>query len=158
MPVIEHEISIHAPIHLCFDLARNVEAHVASTGRTRERAVAGVTSGLLENSDTVTWEAVHFGVRQRLTAQITEMNPPSDFTDIMVKGAFHSFEHRHQFFEVGNGTIMRDTFQYKSPFGAIGRLADRLFLERYMRRFIEFRAHELKRMAEKQALVQEEQT
>ena len=42
MPVIEHEISIHAPIHLCFDLARNVEAHIASTGRTRERAVAGV--------------------------------------------------------------------------------------------------------------------
>ncbi|WP_046174171.1 SRPBCC family protein [Domibacillus indicus] len=149
MPVIHCRTYIHAPIHICFDLARDVEAHVQSTAGTRERAVGGVTSGLMKKGDTVTWEAVHFGIRQRLTAQITAMNPPYEFTDIMIKGAFHSFTHHHQFLQSGNGTVMEDTFQYKSPLGLLGKMADRLFLERYMRAFIAGRAQELKSMAER---------
>lgn len=148
MPTIQHEIRIDAPIHICFDLARNVEAHVRSTARTKERAVGGVTSGLLKADDTVTWEAFHFGIRQRLTARITEMNPPYEFTDVMVKGAFQSFTHHHKFFRNGEGTVMKDTFQYKSPLGLAGKIADWLFLEKYMRNFIVTRACELKRMAE----------
>ena len=66
----------------------------------------------------------------------------------MVKGAFHSFTHTHDFIESGTGTVMKDTFSYKSPFGVLGVLADRLFLEKYMRDFIVTRAKELKRIAE----------
>jgi len=36
---------------------------VASTARSREAAVAGTTSGLLELGDEVTWEARHLGIR-----------------------------------------------------------------------------------------------
>lgn len=107
-----------------------------------------MTTGLMENGDTVTWEAVHLGVRQRLTAKIIEMDRPHKFTDVMVKGAFHSFTHTHEFIESGTGTLMKDTFSYKSPFGIIGKIADRLFLERYMKNFITDRAKELKRIAE----------
>ncbi|GED15679.1 SRPBCC family protein [Aneurinibacillus migulanus] len=86
MPVIEHMIEIHAPIGVCFDLARHVEVHTKTVGKTRERAVAGITEGLLQLGDTVTWEAIHFGIRQRLTAKIIEMDPPYRFIDVMVKG------------------------------------------------------------------------
>ncbi|WP_342614427.1 hypothetical protein [Peribacillus frigoritolerans] len=68
--------------------------------------------------------------------------------DIMVKGAFHSFVHTHQFIEESGGTIMMDKFQYESPFGPIGVLADKLFLEKYMREFIISRAKALKKIAE----------
>ncbi|MCM3744354.1 SRPBCC family protein [Sporosarcina luteola] len=148
MPIIEYEIYVDAPIHICFDLTRNVEVHTQTTTKTKERAIAGVTTGLMENGDTVTWEAVHLGVRQRLTAKIIEMDRPHQFTDVMVKGAFHSFTHTHEFVESGTGTIMKDTFAYKSPFGIIGKIADRLFLEKYMKNFIADRAKELKRIAE----------
>ncbi|MCG7343639.1 SRPBCC family protein [Sporosarcina sp. ACRSL] len=148
MPIIEHEIHINAPIHICFDLARDVDVHTETTAKTNERAIAGVTTGLMENGDTVTWEAVHLGVRQRLTAKIMKMDRPHKFTDVMVKGAFHSFTHTHEFVESGTGTIMKDTFSYKSPFGVIGKIADRLFLEKYMTNFIVDRANELKRIAE----------
>lgn len=120
-----------------------------TTSKTKERAIAGVTSGLMEQGDTVTWEATHLRVRQQLTAKIIEMNKPYQFTDVMVKGAFHSFTHTHEFIERGSGTIMRDTFSYKSPLGILGVLADKLFLEKYMRNFIKNRAKELKRIAEK---------
>lgn len=149
MPIIEYEIHINAPIHTCFDLTRNVEVHTETTAKTKERAIAGVMTGLMENGDTVTWEAVHLGIKQRLTAKIIEMDRPYTFTDVMVKGAFHSFTHKHEFIESGTGTIMKDTFSYKSPFGFIGKIADRLFLERYMRKFIADRANELKKIAER---------
>lgn len=148
MPLIEHEQFMKAPIELCFDLARNVEVHTQTTSQTKEKAVGGVTEGLLEEGDIVTWEAVHLGVKQRLTAKITQMEKPSGFVDIMVKGAFHSFEHTHQFIEKDGGTLMIDRFQYKSPFGPLGILADKLFLESYMRRFIASRAEALKEMVE----------
>ncbi|MDN4606158.1 SRPBCC family protein [Sporosarcina highlanderae] len=148
MPTIKHEIHINAPIHICFDLARNVDVHTETTAKTKERAIGGVTTGLMEKGDTVTWEAVHFGIKQKLTAKVIEMNKPYNFTDVMVKGAFHSFIHTHEFIESGTGTIMKDTFSYKSPFGILGIIADRLFLEKYMKRFISDRANELKRIAE----------
>lgn len=104
----------------------------------------------MENGDTVTWEATHLGVRQKLTAKIIKVERPSTFTDVMVKGAFHSFTHTHEFTESGTGTIMKDTFSYTSPLGILGVIADRLFLEKYMRNFIVNRAVELKKIAENQ--------
>lgn len=148
MPIIHHEIFIHAPITVCFDLARNIDVHIQTTGKTNERAVAGVTSGLIEKGQTVTWEATHLGVRQKLTAKITEMDRPYRFVDVMVKGAFHSFTHTHEFVESGTGTIMKDIFSYKSPLGVVGIIADKLFLERYMREFIVSRAEGLKIISE----------
>lgn len=44
--------------------------------------------------------------------------------------------------------MMIDEFQYKSPLGLFGILADKLFLEKYMRNFIVSRAEELKKIAE----------
>ncbi|WP_198936743.1 SRPBCC family protein [Domibacillus epiphyticus] len=77
--------------------------HTKTTSNTKETVVGGVTEGLLEQGDYVTWEAIHFGVKQRVTAKITEMDPPYTFTDVMVKGAFHSFIHIHEFIENGKG-------------------------------------------------------
>lgn len=148
MPIIKHQQFIHAPVDLCFDLARNVDIHTETTARTKEKAVGGITQGLLEKGDTVTWEATHFGIRQRLTAEVTHMEKPTVFVDILVKGAFKSFTHTHQFLEEKGGTLMIDTFEYQSPFGPIGLIADKLFLEKYMTDFIISRAKELKKIAE----------
>lgn len=149
MPFINHEQFIKAPIDLCFDLARNVSVHTQTTYKTNEKAVDGVTEGLLELGDTVTWEATHFGIRQKLTAKLIFMEKPNKFIDIMIKGAFHSFIHTHQFIEKNGGTILIDEFEYKSPFGLLGKLVDLLFLEKYMQRFIRTRAEQIKKIAEK---------
>lgn len=148
MPIIKHKQFIQAPVDVCFDLARNVDIHTETTAKTKEKAINGVTQGLLEKGDTVTWEATHFGIKQRLTAKVIHMEKPTVFVDIMVKGAFRSFTHTHQFKEEKGGTIMIDTFEYTSPFGPIGVIADKLFLEKYMTNFISSRAKELKKIAE----------
>jgi len=139
---------VAAPPARCFDLARDVELHQRSTAASRERAVAGRTTGLLGAGDEVTWEATHFGVRQRLTSRITEFDPPRRFVDEMVRGAFARFRHEHQFLSVPEGTDMVDIFDYTAPLGPLGRLADGLFLRRYMTALLRERNAYLKRAAE----------
>ena len=146
--VIRLETRILAPIDLCFDLARDIDIHIKSTQKTREKAVAGVTSGLINLGEEVTWEATHFGIRQRLTSRVTIFDRPRHFRDSQVKGIFRRFDHDHFFSEDGGATIMRDVFDYQSPLGWLGRCADSLFLKAYLSRFLRARAVVIKEAAE----------
>ena len=117
MTTIRLRTAIDAPVERWFDLARSVDLHLRSTSRTRERAVAGVTRGLLGKGDRVTWEAVHFGLRWRMTVRITRFEPPTRFVDEMVRGPFRAMRHVHDFERRGRGTLMRDSFRYVLPLG-----------------------------------------
>ncbi|HLY32815.1 MAG TPA: hypothetical protein VKQ36_17460 [Ktedonobacterales bacterium] len=63
MPTIQLETFIAATPERCFDLSLNVDEHRQSMAHTHERPIAGVTVGILHLGDTVTWEAVHFGIK-----------------------------------------------------------------------------------------------
>ena len=151
MPRIELTTRIAAPVQRCFDLARSVELHVRSTSATGECAIAGKTTGLLAFGDRVTWRARHFGIWQTLTSRISAFDRPAYFRDSMVRGAFRRLDHDHFFTEDTGGTVMRDVFEYCAPLGPLGWLAERLFLTRYLRRFLETRNQELKTVAESSA-------
>ena len=152
VPRIELTIHIAAPRDWCFDLARSVELHTRSTASTGERAIAGRTSGLLALGDEVTWRARHFGVWQTLTSRITAYERPAFFRDSMVRGAFARLDHEHHFADDGRGgTVMRDLFDFAAPFGALGWVAERLILTRYLSRSLEARNREIKLVAESDA-------
>jgi ligand-binding SRPBCC domain-containing protein len=148
MPTIYLETYIEAPIDRCFDLALSVDLHQHPVARTQERAIAGVTSGVMHLGDTVTWEAVHFGVRQHLTTQITAYERPYRFTDEMLRGAFHSLTHVHEFLPRAAGTLIVDRFSFRAPLGPLGWIAGQMVLTRYMRRLLLTRNQFLKQMAE----------
>lgn len=151
MPVIRLETFIKADQKIVFDLARSIDLHQISTAHTHERAIAGKTSGLIELGESVTWEAKHFGIVQQLTSKITEMQSPDYFADEMVSGAFKSFKHQHIFEAKGGETIMTDVFDYISPYGILGKVADWLFLKRYMTDLLVQRNHIIKEHAEHQS-------
>jgi ligand-binding SRPBCC domain-containing protein len=148
MPMIQLDTRIEAPRERVFDLARSIDAHMASTEGTHERAIGGRTSGLIEMGETVTWEARHFGVRQRLTVSVTSMDRPHVFSDEMVSGAFALMKHTHRFLPDGTGTVMRDEFHFSAPLGFLGRIVEWLFLTRYMTGFLRARSQALKKIAE----------
>ncbi|WP_316930898.1 SRPBCC family protein [Lacinutrix jangbogonensis] len=149
MPLIELETKINADIQTVFDLSRNIDFHKESQEHANEKAVAGKTSGLIELNEWVTWEAVHFGVKQQLTSKITVFESPNYFVDEMVSGTFKSFKHEHIFASDGEQTIMIDKFYFQSPFGILGKLANTLFLKRYMTNLLTIRNLLLKQKAEK---------
>jgi len=139
---------IAAPPALCFDLARDIDFHVRSLADTGERAVAGRTAGLIGLGESVTWEARHLGVRQRLTSEVTAFDRPTYFRDEMTAGAFRAFAHDHRFEATDGGTVMTDDVVFRSPLGPLGWLVDRLFLTGYLRRLLEGRCRAIQREAE----------
>lgn len=137
---IRLETIIEAPAAACFDLSASVDAHTASMSASGERAVGGVTSGVMRLGDTVTWRARHFGIVFRLTAVITEHEYPSRFVDVQQRGPFRRWRHQHSFQALEAGqTRMTDDVEFQSPLGLLGRAVDRLVLGRYLTRVLQQR-------------------
>lgn len=151
MALITLETIIDAPRERVFDLSRSIDVHQDAAVATDEKAIAGVMAGLLGADEEVTWQARHFGIVQRLRVRMTRFDRPAHFQDTMLKGAFRSMKHDHWFEERDGKTVMTDRFEFVAPFGVCGRIAERFFLTRYMRRFIEERNAVLKQIAESNA-------
>jgi ligand-binding SRPBCC domain-containing protein len=133
--IVETEIA--APPERCFLLSLSVDLHVVSTAQTGERAVAGVTHGLIGLGETVTWRGRHFGIMLQHETLITKYDRPRHFQDVMVRGMFRSFVHDHYFVTAGSdATLMRDELRFSAPLGLLGLIAERLILRRYLTRFL----------------------
>jgi ligand-binding SRPBCC domain-containing protein len=87
-------------------------------------------------------------VTQALTSKITVFDRPRHFRDEMTRSAFARLCHDHYFEPTANGTRIVDVFDFTAPLGLLGRAADRLFLARYLRTFLEERGRALKQFAE----------
>src|SRR5690606_18217893 len=121
MTTLYLETFIKSPLEKVFDLSRSVDHHLISASPTREKAVAGKTTGLLELNQWVTWKGKHFGVWLKHTSILTEFESPVYFVDKMQRGHFKFMEHHHTFKHHGQGTLMIDNFNYEVPCGFIGK-------------------------------------
>ena len=148
MTTIHLRTEINAPIQTVFDLNRNIDIHKLSTSRSNETAIAGTTSGLINQGETVTWRGKHFGIYLTHKSLIPEMEFPNYFIDEMIEGRFKKFKHRHDFIEEGNKTIMIDTIEYLTPFGIFGKLFDKAVLKNHLFNFIKERNDFIKKIAE----------
>jgi ligand-binding SRPBCC domain-containing protein len=132
----------------CFLLCLNVDLHMDSTAETRERAIEGVTRGLIGYGESVTWEGRHFGFMLRHTSKVVKYEAPGFFQDVMTRGMFKSFEHDHHFEEVAGETLMQDELRFAAPFNFLGVLAERLVLRDYFAGFLAERNACIKQVAE----------
>jgi len=148
MPVITIDTEIYNDIEICFDLSRSIDLHQISTSKTNEIAIDGRTSGLISLGETVTWQATHFGIRQKLKSIISAYDRPYHFRDEQVKGAFKNFTHDHYFEFRDNKTFVKDIFEFESPFGLIGKAFNSLILTKYMTDFLTKRNLVIKGFAE----------
>ena len=139
-----------APIERVFDLSRSINLHQISTASTNEKAIDGVMNGLINKNETVTWQAKHLFKTRRFTSKITEMISPDFFIDEMIKGDFKSFHHEHHFKTAENGTIMIDLVNCESPYGAIGKIVNSIFLTSYIEKLLKKRNAVIKDYAETQ--------
>jgi ligand-binding SRPBCC domain-containing protein len=148
MSTIHLTTFIAAPIQRVFDLSRSINLHKISTAQTNEEAIAGVTTGLINHGETVTWRAKHLFKTRELTTIISAMQTPTMFIDEMQKGDFKSMKHEHHFKQIDNGTIMIDILTFESPYGIIGKWFNKLYLKNYLQKFIVQRNAVIKQYAE----------
>ena len=150
MTTINLITKINATKKVVFDLSRNIDIHQNSASKTNEKAIAGVTSGLINYNETVTWRGKHFGFYLTHKSRMTAMDFYDYFVDEMEEGKFKSFKHEHSFVEKDRKTVMIDNLNYETPFGIFGRLFDKLFLKKHLTNFIIERNKVLKELAEHQ--------
>jgi ligand-binding SRPBCC domain-containing protein len=135
--LIRVETLMPAPVEVCFDLARDLDLHVKTTGASQERVVSA-PHRFVELGDEIVFEARHLGLRRRLTSRIVQFDAPHSFTDEMVRGPFRRLRHEHIFEARGQQTLMIDIFDF-----AFFWPVDPLFLDGYMRRFLQRRGEAL---------------
>ena len=148
MPTIHLTTFIAAPVERVFDLSRSIDVHKKSLAHTNEQAVAGTTSGLIQQNETVTWKAKHLGKVRVMKVKISSMTAPQSFTDELVNGDFKEMKHEHHFKPIKNGTLMIDLFSFESPYGSLGKMVNYIFLKRYLRKLLERRNLAIKEYAE----------
>lgn len=80
---------------------------------------------------------------------IKNLKPDNLITDKMISGPFKYWEHDHSFTEENGKTRMTDSLRYELPFGAIGKLADKIILKRMIRKQFEIRHLKTKEILER---------
>jgi ligand-binding SRPBCC domain-containing protein len=139
---------IEAPKERVFDLCRSISMHKISLQHTNENAINGITSGLLQLGESVTWEASHFGKKRIMVMKITEMEFPNQFVEKQTYGFFKYFKQQHFFKPIENGTIMIDYIDYEMPYGIIGFVLNTLMFENYLKELLITRNNFIKKYAE----------
>ena len=149
MTTIQLSTTIKAPIEIIFDLSRNIDVHQQSTAKSNETAIDGITSGLINVNETVTWRGKHFGIYLTHKSLISAMVMSTYFVDEMLEGKFKSFKHQHTFIQKNGFVIMEDKIQYETPYGIFGKLFDHFLLKKHLTTFILERNFFIKTLAEK---------
>lgn len=148
MTTIHLSTKIKAPLETVFNNSRNITFHTESASKTKEKVIAGLTSGLIELNETVTWQGKHFGLKLQHQSKITQMQFPNNFTDEMVKGCFKSFKHEHTFTFKNGITIMEEKLIYATPYGIFGKIFDKIVLKKHLTNFLLGRNKSLKNLSE----------
>lgn len=117
MNAIRLAIWIDAPAERCFLLSLNIDLRVASGRESGEDAIEGVTSGLIGEGQTVTFQGRPFGFRGRHTNRMEIVRPYSYFRDVMIDGQFERYEHDHHFAPMDDGTRIRDEVTFSLGWG-----------------------------------------
>jgi ligand-binding SRPBCC domain-containing protein len=146
--IISLSTHISAPAERCFLLSLSIDLHKESTHSHKEKAVAGVTSGLIKSGETVTWKAKHFGIKWKMQTAVSKYQFPFYFVSEMVKGPFKKVHHQHIFKENGMITTMTDVFEFEAPLGILGKTAEWAFLERHMKKVLAERNRIIKKTAQ----------
>ena len=139
----------NAPIEKVFNINRDIDIHQQSATQTNEKAIAGITSGLINKNETVTWKGKHFGFYITHQSIISKMIYPTYFIDEQLKGHFKNFKHKHIFEQKENNVEVTDLLEYETPFGILGKLFDKIVLKNYLTNFILQRNAILKKLVDK---------
>ena len=148
MTTINLITKINASKQVVFDLSRNIDVHQNSASNTNEKAIAGITFGLINFNETVTWRGKHFGIYLTHKSRMTVMDLYDYFVDEMEEGKFKSFKHEHSFVEKDGKTVMTDNLHYETPYGIFGKLFDKIILKKHLTNFLLERNKVLKKLSE----------
>ena len=76
------------------------------------------------------------GIPTNWVTEITHVKEFEYFVDEQRHGPYTIWHHQHHFKEENDGVLMTDIVDYKLPFGIIGKIAHKLFIEKKLNPFL----------------------
>ena len=83
-------------------------------------------------------------VRVRWVTEIKNVEYKRYFTDEQKVGPFALWYHQHFFSELNNGVLMTVEISYAIPFGILGRIANRMVVEKQVGNIFNYRTERIK--------------
>jgi ligand-binding SRPBCC domain-containing protein len=95
----------------------------------------------MEAGAVIEYRLALFGAPIYWQTVIESWGPEKSFVDSQTNGPYALWRHTHLFDEKGPRlTLMRDLVEYSIPYGALGRIAHGLFVERWLKKIFDYRA------------------
>jgi ligand-binding SRPBCC domain-containing protein len=85
---------------------------------------------------------------RRTSCNIKKIEPFEEICNEQFQGAFSEFRHEQYFRQIKNGTIIIDKLRFDLPYGYIGKIINRIFLESYLKNLLVQKNHVIKEYAE----------
>lgn len=80
-----------------------------------------------------------FKIPMKWKTIITEVEFQKSFTDLQAKGPYKYWKHFHEFETNDKGVLVKDTVNYKLPFGFLGRIAHQLVVKKKLEAIFNYR-------------------
>ena len=83
------------------------------------------------------------GVKIKWVTEITQVKRNSYFIDEQRFGPYSFWHHKHFIKEIDNGILMDDIIHYKIPFGFIGEILNKVYVQNKLKKIFKYRENKL---------------
>jgi ligand-binding SRPBCC domain-containing protein len=87
-----------------------------------------------------------WGLKMNWMTEITHVKEMEYFVDEQRFGPYALWHHQHHFKEVKGGVLMTDILNYAVPYGFIGRIANRLLVEKQIKKIFDYRVKAIEQL------------
>ena len=83
------------------------------------------------------------GIKIKWVTEITQVIRNSYFIDEQRFGPYSFWHHKHFIKEIDNGILMDDVIHYKIPFGLIGKIFNKIYVQNKLDKIFKYRENKL---------------
>tara|TARA_B100000131_G_scaffold319338_1_gene365019 strand:+ start:890 stop:1354 length:465 start_codon:yes stop_codon:yes gene_type:complete len=83
------------------------------------------------------------GIKIKWVTEITQVIRNSYFIDEQRFGPYSFWHHKHFIKEIDNGILMDDVIHYKIPFGLIGKILNKIYVQNKLDKIFKYRENKL---------------
>ena len=131
---------INSDINKVFDFFSNPENLALMTPKKLNFQILTPKPIHMKEGQLIDYTIKLLGIRIKWRTIITEYDPKKKFVDQQLKGPYAMWHHTHEFFDQGNTVKMIDTINYVIPFGLIGIIINKLWVEKKLDMIFSFRS------------------
>ncbi|MGM0408075.1 MAG: SRPBCC family protein [Bacteroidota bacterium] len=84
-----------------------------------------------------------FNLSVKWATEITQAKEKTYFIDNQIKGPYKIWHHEHRFKSISDGIEMNDILYYDLPFGFLGKIANRIFVQKRVNDIFNYRAQKI---------------